>query len=176
MENQISSKRDVDKAIDIIRDAGGEIVGRTRLQKIAYLLELAGMGGGFPFEYRHYGPYSEDLALAVRNACILGLIDEEERPASWGGVYSIYRLKPSGEASGANDRAGLVQKVVHADPIELELAATAAFLSTQGYDNPWVETAKRKPDKAQGNRLEKAKDLYKALNQVSTPTALPAIS
>ncbi len=41
---------------EIVRDVGGRIVGRTRLQKIAYLLELAGFGVGFRFEYRHFGP------------------------------------------------------------------------------------------------------------------------
>ena len=57
-------KRDIDKVADIIRDAGGKVVGRTRLQKLGYLLELSGLGDGFSFEYRHYGPYSEELAAA----------------------------------------------------------------------------------------------------------------
>ena len=61
-------KRDTDKVVAIVRDAGGTIVGRTRLQKTAYLLELAGLGEGFHFSYRHYGPYSEELASAVRDA------------------------------------------------------------------------------------------------------------
>jgi hypothetical protein len=42
--------------VAIVRDAGGHIVGRTRLQKIAFMLEPAGLGGGFPFRYKHYGP------------------------------------------------------------------------------------------------------------------------
>ena len=37
-------KRDTEKVAAIIRDAGGKIVGRTRLQKTGYLLELAGLG------------------------------------------------------------------------------------------------------------------------------------
>ena len=40
-------KRDTDKVVAIVRDAGGTIVGRTRLLKTAYLLELAGLGEGF---------------------------------------------------------------------------------------------------------------------------------
>jgi hypothetical protein len=35
--------RDWQKAAEIVRDAGGRIVGRTKLQKIAYLLELSGL-------------------------------------------------------------------------------------------------------------------------------------
>jgi hypothetical protein len=37
-----SRKYGPQKVADIIRDAGGKIVGRTRLQKIGYLLELLG--------------------------------------------------------------------------------------------------------------------------------------
>ena len=35
---------DATKAAAIVRDAGGEIVGRTELQKIAYLLNVTGLG------------------------------------------------------------------------------------------------------------------------------------
>ena len=42
-----SQKQAWDKAAAIVRDAGGRIVGRTKLQKIAYLLELSGLGEGF---------------------------------------------------------------------------------------------------------------------------------
>ena len=63
------------KAAEIVRDAGGHIVGRTRLQKIAYLLEITGLGAGFPFRYKHYGPYSEQLADAAETAQIFGSPD-----------------------------------------------------------------------------------------------------
>jgi uncharacterized protein len=83
-------KHDTDKAAAIIRDAGGKLVGRTRLQKIGYLLELTGLGEGFHFRYKHYGPHSEELAAAARDANALGLIVEQECPASWGGLYSVF--------------------------------------------------------------------------------------
>ena len=41
------------------------LVGRTRFQKTAYFLEAAGVGYGFDFSYHYYGPYSEELAVAV---------------------------------------------------------------------------------------------------------------
>ena len=37
-------KRGWEKAAGIVAAAGGQIVGRTKLQKIAYLLELRGLG------------------------------------------------------------------------------------------------------------------------------------
>ena len=83
---------DTAKIAGIIRDAGGRIVGRTRLQKVSYLLEVAGVGEGFTFEYRRYGPYSEDIAVATRTATLLGIIDEKEDPASWGAITQSIRL------------------------------------------------------------------------------------
>src|SRR5258708_12172064 len=76
----------------IIRDAGGRVVGRTRLQKMAFILEASGLGSGFPFIYKHYGPYSEELSSASRTGAILGLLNETEAPASWGGSFSTFQV------------------------------------------------------------------------------------
>jgi uncharacterized protein len=170
-------RHDTEKVASIIRDAGGRIVGRTRLQKIGYLLELAGLGEGFSFQYRHYGPYSEDLATAVQDAKALGLLSEEEHPASWGGLYSVFTT-PSAPPAGdvAPSRIRLVRKAADASAIELELAATAAFLADADSRDPWGDTARFKPDKAQGGRLENAKTLYRELQQIDTPKPLPQIA
>jgi uncharacterized protein YwgA len=170
---QNAAKRDVEKAADIVLDAGGEIVGRTRLQKVAYLLELAGLGEGFSFEYRHYGPYSADLASAAESAGLLGLLNVSEKVANWGGHYSVFRIGRHISKRGNKSRADLASAAAKADPVELELAATAAFLADAA--DPWEETAKRKPDKANDGRLEKAKALYRELLSIKTPTPLPKI-
>jgi len=169
-------RRDIDKVADIIRDAGGRVVGRTRLQKLGYLLELSGLGEGFSFEYRHYGPYSEELAAAARNAKFLGLIFEQEHPASWGGTYSVSTAAAASADAADQPRIRLAGEAVAADPIELELAATAAFLAVEGATDPWQETAKRKPEKAGGGRLENAKALYRRFQQIETPRPLPRIA
>ena len=49
-------------AARLVDEAGGRLVGRTRLQKVACLAKLAGYLPEFNFEYRHYGPFSEALA------------------------------------------------------------------------------------------------------------------
>jgi uncharacterized protein YwgA len=72
------------RAAEIVRDAGGQIVGRTRLQKIAFFLEAAGLGTGFPFRYKHYGPYSDLLAYAAQHASALRMINEVENVTGWG--------------------------------------------------------------------------------------------
>lgn len=175
MSGQPERKSDAEKAVDIVRDAGGELVGRTRLQKTAYLLELAGFGEGFQFEFRHYGPYSEGLANAVQIAALSGLLNEEEHLTSWGGFYSIFRTVEMPGDQQPSKRRDLIAISADADPIELELAATAAFLFSKGESAAWRETDIRKPEKARDGRLEKAKALYERLRAIPTPSPLPEI-
>lgn len=165
-------------AARIIQDAGGELVGRTRLQKVAFLLSLAEFDDSFTFEYRHYGPFSEDLADAIEIASILGPIHEEERVADWGGRYSVYTLTQE-VAPPDEQRSAFVRKAKEINAVELELAATAAYLFTyegigsSAPGNPWHETARRKPTKAAEGRLERALAAYNELRQVPAIKQLP---
>ncbi len=165
-------------AARIVQDAGGELVGRTRLQKVAYLAQLAGYGDEFDFEYRHYGPYSEDLALGMDIAAALGPVKEEERQAEWGGRYSIYTLRRPAPPANV-DRASFIQQAKRIGAIDLELAATAAFLfeveriGNGKPGNPWEETRRRKPEKVQNGGLERAIAAYSALRELPTPQKLP---
>jgi len=163
------------RAAAIVRDAGGHIVGRTKLQKIAYFLEASGLGTGFRFRYKHYGPYSEQLVAAAQHAAALGLIVENESVANWGGLYSIFHSELPADPTPNPARVRISQEMVNADAVELELAATALFLAREGFSDPWCETARRKPDKAEGGRIEKAKQLYQHLRRVQTPRPLPAL-
>ena len=165
-----------EKAAQIIADAGGRIVGRTRLQKAAYLLELAQLGDGFHFSYNHYGPYSEELASAVRTAEAFDLISVKERPASWGGSYSIFEVDENKRKVGSAERAKLLSLANTFSAIELELAATAAYLSAvEEHEDPWGETNRLKPEKAGGGRLERAQAAYQKLLQADTTGSLPKI-
>lgn len=163
------------RAAEIVRDAGGHIVGRTRLQKIAYILEAAGLGGGFPFRYKHYGPFSEQLADAAQTARIIGMLQEHETPTTWGGLYSTYRSMLPPDSRTPEARRRLAQELVDVDAVELELAATALFLACEHFQDPWSETARRKPDKADSGRLQRARQLYERLRNIPTPRALPPI-
>jgi len=167
-------------AARIVRDAGGSVVGRTRMQKITYLAQLAGFPAEFRFDYRHYGPFSEELATGLDIASALGELTEEVRVSDWGGTYSIYRL-PREQPPADPRRAAFLQKAKEIGAIELELAATAAFLFAEegiGRDkpgNPWHETRARKPQKAAEGRLEAAATAYADLRCLSTPKPLPEL-
>lgn len=162
-------------ATRIIKDAGGQLVGRTRLQKVAYLMQLAGFGNELDFEYRHYGPFSEELARGVEIATAFGDLSEDERQATWGGKYSVFSLKERAEPTSA-PRAAFAQAAKQINAVELELAATAAFLFVaEGKTDPWEETRRRKPQKAKDGRLEGAMKAYIALRRLETPRVLPEL-
>ncbi len=169
------------RAARVVNEAGGHLVGRTRLQKVVYLAQLAGFGEEFSFEYKHYGPFSEDLATGMEIAAGLGLVQEEEKRAAWGGRYSTYVANERTPSSENAARSAFVRAAAGISPIELELAATAAFLHLNGWydrkegDDSWIETERRKPDKADNGRLERAKVAYKTLMTMQTPVALPLI-
>ena len=173
----MTDKTDRQKAAEIVRDAGGQIVGRTRLQKVGYLLELAGFGDGFRFEYYHYGPYSEELTEGIRMADAFGLVTEEEKQANWGGRYSVFTANAELGQPADADRAQFAAAAAEIDSIEIELAATAAYLAVaERCPDPWAETARRKPEKADGGRLDKAKIAYRRLLAFKTRTPLPQIA
>jgi uncharacterized protein YwgA len=161
------------QVLEVVRAAGGSIVGRTRLQKTIYLLGRAGFVYGFEFEYRHYGPYSEDLSNATLLARMSGSLNEEERRANWGGAYSVFNVSGS-----AHHIDAAMQEIINistsSNPVALELAATAAFLADEGYPHPWEETEARKPEKAK--YLDLAKEVYSKLLRIRTPNPLPEFS
>ncbi|MFZ3004594.1 MAG: hypothetical protein WA047_00365 [Phenylobacterium sp.] len=157
---------------DIIGSVG-DIVGKTKLQKTVALLELAGLGPGFSFSYYLYGPYSEQLATAVDRGVLLGLIREEERVATWGGKYSVFKADHADLQNAPKEE--LIRKASRADSIVLELAVTAAFLAANNEQSAWDKLMELKPDKAFGENLGRAKTLYEELRAIQTPTPLPNI-
>lgn len=162
-------------AAEIVRDAGGSLVGRTRLQKVGYLRSAAGFKSDFSFVYKHYGPFSEELAQSAKVAQALGMLQEDERAAAWGGTYSDYRSLLPEDAGVDPDLSEFSSAAAKADAVELELAATAVFLWNEGIGDAWGETARRKPEKAESGRLERAKLLYESLRKLRTPAPLPDV-
>lgn len=166
-------------AARLVDGAGGHLIGRTRLQKVACLAMLAGFLDDFAFEYRHYGPYSEGLAGSMEIAAALGFVREQEVKAAWGGWYSIYDKTDQTPLDTDAQRARFLVEAAKISPVQLELAATAAFLhATEGLDAEaaWAETEMRKPDKAAEGRLQAAKDAYRKLLVLPTQRSLPAIA
>lgn len=163
------------KDVATVVAVAGSLVGRTRLQKTVSLLEMAGLGYGFTFDYHRFGPFSEDLVVSTDRAVALNYVAEEERRANWGGRYSVFSAPHRANSDNAT-RDALINLAREADAVSLELAVTAAFLAREGAINPWAEVEVRKPEKVSDGRLDKAKTLYQKFRQIpDLPNPLPAI-
>ena len=157
---------------------GGELVGRTRLQKQAYLLDRCGANLGLRFTYYHYGPYCPDLAGGLHYALAEGWIDIEERPGRHSVPYAIFRsgegIEPPARLGGLDAKTArkLIRRMKRVSDIVLELAATVVFLRDQWHyygktkGDPAEETRAaveetkaRKPLKGTDERMAKARDL-----------------
>ena len=153
-----------DIVVSLISMHGGELVGRTRLQKQAYLLHRCGGDFRLSFVYHHYGPYSFDLVDGLTDACAEGRVTIKERIGSYGVPYAIFKLTDDeapehlGDLSSTEVRT-LVEKMRGVSDIVLELAATIVFLREEaGYpgNRAIEETKARKPLKATEHRIEQA--------------------
>jgi len=150
--------------VDIVQAAGGRIVSRIRLQKIAYLLDQLGAHSGFRYTYHHYGPYSADLDSAIVDADAFGLVKEEfgYRKAD-GARYSIFKANADSndhqfEYLRDGKMRDLVKLWASTDITVLELAATAHWLYESEKVKDWEpEIERRKGSKVLGGRLEAAK-------------------
>ena len=159
-----------DIVVNLIILSGGELTGRTRLQKEAYLLDRCGAKFGLSFTYYYYGPYSFELADGWEDARAEGRIEIAEEPGRYGVPYSIFKLRESG---GSPDRLGnmsvdkaraRLNKMAGVSDIVLELAATIVYLKEEGYGEQTIEELKiRKPLKATDQLIEKAKNLLGGL-------------
>ena len=137
-------------AVNLIALHDGELVGRTRFQKRAYLLHRCGAEFTLNFVYHHYGPYSFDLADGLTDARAEGLIEIEEKPGRYGILYAIFRLKGDvdhperlGELPVGAARRLLKIMEQEASDIVLEIAATIVFLRDEGgYESQPVEELK----------------------------------
>jgi len=126
--------------VELIR-GGQPVEGRVRLQKLVYLLKAYGMKRltGVKFRYHHYGPYSEQLAGALRSAVASELIQEDTEcfDDEWQKFcYSLNVEHPDAEYLQLNSEEvelvnTLKSKTKGCHWRELELAATALFLERE---------------------------------------------
>ncbi len=159
-----------DLVVGAVALSGGELVGRIRLQKVIYLLDQLGMNSGAPFEYHHYGPYSEAVSDAVTDAKFWGHIDESVSFRLVDGApYSSF--KSEGEAPAAlgnlssEEAQRFLLRFARCTSTVLELAATVHWLTFVEKVPDWrAEIEVRKTGKTGNGRLEKALVLLREID------------
>jgi len=159
-----------DRVVDIVIAAGGRLVSRVRLQKVAYLLDRLGANSGFCFAYHHYGPYSRDLDNAVVDAEAFGKIEETfGRRQSDGARYSVFAATPEARAQDyayltAEQLRERARELADENVTVLELAATAHWLLNEEQVDDWkAEILRRKGPKTKNGRLDEAVRLLSRL-------------
>ncbi len=173
-----------DVVVDLVKLSGHELNGQTRLQREAYLLDRCGAEFGISFFYYHHGPYSFELADGWADAQAEDRIEIKQKLGRYDVSYLSFKKKATdaypdnlGELSAADARERL-QKMADASDVVLELAATIVFLKENGYgDRPIEELKMRKPLKAAGGRIERARDLLYdlGLKEAAVLSESPAI-
>lgn len=155
----------------LVMAAGGEVVGKIRLQKIVYLLDQLGLDSGFSYEYFHYGPYSEDLAEAVEDDVVFGHLSASQRRRVSDGVpYVVYSATKSGDGDTLETRMPISRIRTALDEMQrhsatiLELAATIHWLVAMEDVPDWkTELVRRKGAKTRDGRDYKAFELLRTL-------------
>ncbi len=151
--------------------AGGEIVGKIRLQKVVYLLDQIDLDSGFSYEYFHYGPYSEGLAEQVEDDVLFGHLHADQRRRLSDGVpYTAYFTEApgNGDTLGAHMPTGRIQTALvemqRRSATVLELAATIHWLAVVEGISDWkTELVRRKGAKTHNDRDQRAVELLRAL-------------
>jgi uncharacterized protein YwgA len=155
----------------IFAAADGEIVGRIRLQKIAYLLQQKAGGSDLFFTYHHYGPFSRELSDALDWAVMREDVEETPRETGFGSTYSAFRWKgpqeePADVVGGppAPETKAVVAKLKTQPSVILELAATIHWLRVKEQIGNWREQLKiRKKLKATESNIDRAEAVLRDL-------------
>lgn len=159
-----------DLVVGIVALNGGKLVGKTRLQKVAYLLDACGLQSGLDYDYHHFGPYSAEVASAADIAEMLGRLRSQEKPGFHSVPYVVYETSEqpparvgSMSAADASDKLATMESY---SAIVLELAATIHYLEqAEGYlpAGAQDEVKIRKAAKASSERLASANQLLSKL-------------
>jgi len=164
-----------DIVVGMIALNNGRLVGRTRLQKQSYLMDRCGANFGLWFTYHHYGPYSCDLARAVKDATSSKRIQMEERPGRHGVPYAIFTSFGNAEPPehlgnlGAKRASELLTIMGGFSDVALEIAATVVFLHDHWdyFGKPKVsaidETKRRKSVRATDKGIAEAIEMLHRL-------------
>ncbi len=87
-----------------IVDWAGTLETRKRMQKVVYLLQVAGCPLGADYTLHHYGPYSQEVARLTDEMVQANLLDEKTASNAVGQQYS-YNLSPTARRSLAEFEA-----------------------------------------------------------------------
>lgn len=133
-----------------IVDWAGTLETRKRMQKVLYLLQVAGCPLSADYTLHHYGPYSQEVARLTDEMVQASILSEMATRNAVGQQFSyrlsdsarsnlaIFESSPAGQTQAAQLDDFLRDKrwLLEQDLKELEYAATIVFFRKQGHDWP----------------------------------------
>ena len=150
----------MDLVVGLVALNGGEVVGKTRLQKLVYLLDQCRMESGFEFEYHNFGPFSAELARETDFASESGRLRLEEKRGFHEVPYTVFRTEEAAPTTlgklPADKAKEILAIMARYTALDLEIAATIDWFRDHR-DRQTVnrEVQIRKPVKATLEHLEK---------------------
>jgi uncharacterized protein YwgA len=154
--------------VDVVALSGGRLVGRTRMQKTIYLLDVLGLESGASYYYYNFGPFSDEIADGISDSKFRGaLVEETEYRMSDGSPFSIFKANNRGSEQASDIGAlpagrvkEILQRFASCNSTVLELAATIHWLAQVEKVSDWRrELVRRKGSKTQNGRMERAAEL-----------------
>lgn len=125
----------------IIAAHNQQIERRTRLQKLAYLLNYIGTDGfsKVRFDYEYNGPYSREVSDALQDLISAGFLKEMKEQSDAGYYVYSYELTSEGNQWIEENRVAQDEEIIRAvgelkgQPSDvLELSSRVIFLSLKG--------------------------------------------
>ena len=121
----------------LLHNMNNQVVkGRTRFQKIVFLLQEQGIGFGYKFKPYLYGPYSEELSDDVNMLTGLGLlaIDSEEIKSD-GVVHDryVYSLTEEGKETVTRIQERYTGQSLRDFTVDIENLSTGSLILSAKY-------------------------------------------
>lgn len=140
------------RALTSLLLTAGEVRGRKKLQKMVFIAQTLGYPFGEPFELHVWGPYSEVLAVKLKEMVDWGFAAEAVLPGPAGNHHYIYTPGPQAHRLADGDAPGLSALLTDLngrDATFLEGVATALYLRVQGKNDEQIRSSlpRLKPDK-----------------------------
>jgi len=131
-------------------DWAGTLDTRKRMQKVIYLLQIAGCPLEIEYTLHFYGPYSQEVARLTDELVRAQVLVERAESNLVGQQFSYqltdearhhfaeFELTPRGKAAAnvLTPFEPLARQLFQVDLKDLEYASTVVFFRTQGYDWP----------------------------------------
>ncbi|MFI5455319.1 MAG: hypothetical protein ACHRXM_07680 [Isosphaerales bacterium] len=162
-----------------IVDWAGTLATRKRMQKVVYLLKVAGCPLEADYTLHHYGPYSQEVARLTDEMVRTNLLEEKSETSPFGVQYSYHLPEATKRKLDDYERStqsrellrGMLpyedraKRLINAELKDLEIAATLVYFRRQ--DGDWSLAAEKtrqfKNLDAGSPLLHRAEDLAKQI-------------